>query len=70
MLVCPDGHRPQALLIAFEVVQVKTRKIHVFRLAGTRKNEQDVFDFSSWSARIPLTSPFSNSFFNPLCLKL
>ena len=43
--VCPDGHGPQALHLAFEGVQVKAGKIHIFRLAGTRKNEQDVFDF-------------------------
>jgi hypothetical protein len=27
-------------------MQVKARKIRVFRLAGTRKNEKDVCDFS------------------------
>ena len=32
--ICPDGHSPQALHIAFERVQVKARKIHIFRLSA------------------------------------
>jgi hypothetical protein len=49
---------------------MRVRKIHVFGLAGTRKHEQDMLEFSSWSAQMPLASLFSNSLFNPLCQKL